>query len=185
MTKGAICAILAACYFAIALCCLAVTLATWVLGRPLVLIADLPLWVPVVLFAALAPGVVAAVIEQFRDRFGGDDTAPKAGGWWAGLSAAAVGLTIAGILAGVTSFSSGGAPSPPRADCAYPLRAKGNIYTCVSAAAYRQAGAGAQRFGAGLGLTFSAASAGAFLAVTRRQRADTNQFDRGVEREVS
>ncbi|WP_250006766.1 hypothetical protein [Actinoplanes sp. M2I2] len=171
MSKGVISAILAGFYLTIALCCLSVVVVSWALERPLGLIADLPSWVPIGLFAALAPAIVVAVAEQFRERFGEAGTAPKVGGWWAGLSAVALGLTAVGILTGVMSLDSAGAPSPPRADCAHPLREKGNIYTCVSAADYREAGAGAQRQVAGLGLAFSAASAAAFLAITRRQRA--------------
>jgi hypothetical protein len=79
---------------------------------------------------------------------------------------------IAGILLAATAFPSisNGSPAPSTPTCPWPLTNHG-VITCVSYTTYLQAGAGLQRFTAGILMAFFVTHFGVVLSeVLRRQR---------------
>ena len=155
---------LAAGYLAIALCCLVVIGATLVLRRPFPPAQGPPAGALTVLGVVLLAGVVVAVVERVRERFADE---PAGSGGPAGVVVLVlIGL---GLLAGFSGLGGAGMPGAARDGCPYPLRERGTVFTCVSAAEYRERGASVQRSTAGVVLAVSAAAAGAFLGIARRR----------------
>lgn len=85
---------------------------------------------------ALLAGIVVAVVERLRERFA-DEPATSAGP----LGFVVPGLVVPGLAAGPSVLGGAGTPSAARDGCAYPLRGRGNVFTCVSATEYRERGA--------------------------------------------
>jgi hypothetical protein len=85
-------------------------------------------------------------------------------------------LVVGGWLTAMTAFPAfeHGDPAPPTPDCRYPLEQHGST-VCASAAEYQRAGAGEQRFLAGILLCFLALHTSAALGGITRHDGESNE----------